>query len=77
MMHWGTYGWGMGFGWLWMALVWALIIGGVAYAVKAASRSVVHHDSKETPRDILKKRYAKGEITKQEFERQLEDLKKY
>ena len=75
MMQWGTYGWDMGFGWLWMIFLWALIIGGIAYAVKALSERVVRHEYRKTPRDILKKRYAMGEITRQELERKLEELK--
>jgi putative membrane protein len=76
MMHWGTYGWGMGFGWLWMVLVWALIIGGVAYAVRILSRSSVSHNVNETPLGILKNRYARGELTKQEFEGQRKALRR-
>lgn len=41
MMHWGTwgdYGWGMGFGWIFMILFWELVILGVVYIVQAVSR---------------------------------------
>lgn len=35
MMHWGSYGWGMGFGWIWMAIVWGLVIAGIVYIVQS------------------------------------------
>ncbi len=75
-MHWGDYGWGMGFGWIFMILFWALVILGIVYIVQAVSRKAGQPGPEEKPLDILKKRYAKGEITKEEFERMKDDLMK-
>ena len=76
MMNWGNYGWGMGFGWIFMILFWALVILGIVYIVQAILRRAGQSGPEETPFDILKKRYAKGEITKEEFERMKNDLMK-
>jgi putative membrane protein len=78
MMHWGDYGWGwgMGFGWLFMIVFWVLVIIGIVYLIQAVARGSKKED-KETPIDILKKRYAKGEITKDEYDRIKEDLLKH
>ncbi len=76
MMNWGNYGWGMGSGWIFMVLFWALVILGIVYIVQAVSRKAGQSGAEETPLDILKKRYAKGEITKEEFERMKDDLLK-
>ena len=76
MMNWGNYGWGMGFGWIFMILFWALVILGVAYIVQAISRRTGQSGAEGTPLDILKKRYAKGKISKEEFERMKDDLMK-
>lgn len=67
MMQWGDYGWGMGFGWLFMIIFWVLIILGVVYLVKIII-GAEKRTTGETALDILKKRYAKGEISKEEFE---------
>lgn len=70
MMHWGNVGMGVGgfgFGWIFMILFWALVILGVIYLVKqlfTGSRTGAAEDSAE---DILKKRYAAGEITRDEY----------
>jgi putative membrane protein len=75
MMHWGSYGWGMGLGWIYMVVLWALVITAVVYLVKFVERKSadVWH---ETPLEALKRRYAKGEITKEEFEGMKKDLRK-
>ncbi len=49
----------------------ALIILVVYFIVKSAGAK----RGPETPLDILKKRYAKGELTKDEFERMKDDLR--
>ncbi len=76
MMQWGAYGWGMGFGWLFMIIFWILVILGVAFIVQLVMRGGKGGGQGETPLDIVKKRYAKGEITKEEFERLKDDLTK-
>lgn len=73
-MHW-DYGWGMGgFGWLFMLVFWALVIIGVVYLVKMVIGGTRSEEKTETALDILKKRYAKGEISKEEFEEKKKTL---
>lgn len=76
MMQWENYGWGMGmgFGWLFMLAFWILIIAGVVYLVKLVAGGE-KRTAGETPLDILKKRYAKGEVTREEYEKMKDDLK--
>jgi putative membrane protein len=74
MMHW-DYGWSMGFGWIFMLLFWALVILGIVYLLKLISgRDSKSERNEETALDILKKRYAKGEIGKEEFEEKKKDI---
>lgn len=64
MMHYGYGGWFM---WLILLIVIAIAIYFIVQAQKGAS-------VRETPVEILKKRYAKGEITKEEYDRLRRDL---
>ncbi len=75
-MQWGNFGWGMGFGWLSMIIFWVLIITAVVYLVKFVGRKRGSEACQESPLDILKRRYARGEITKEEFGQMKDDLKK-
>lgn len=74
----GSYGWGwagMGFGMISMVLFWVLIILGIVILVKwVASSSSGTQPPAKTALDILKERYARGEIGKQEFEEKKRDL---
>lgn len=72
-MHW-DYGWGMGFGWIFMILFWVLVILGVVYLIKMIAGGAGKEEKRDTALDILKQRYAKGEITKEEFEEKKKDL---
>jgi putative membrane protein len=76
MMNWGNYGWGMGFGWIYMIIFWVLVILGILYLVKLFTRGTTPEDKYGTPLEILKQRYAKGEITREEFEKMRDELMK-
>ena len=74
-MMWGGYdGWGWWGGhMLFSALFWIVVVVAIAFAVRWAVRSA--HDGRpggdprgESALDILNKRYARGEIGREEFE---------
>lgn len=68
------HGMGMGMGWGWIiGLVLIALI--VWLVVKTTSQQTGGtHTSEKSPLDILKERYAKGEIDKEEFEERKKDL---
>ncbi len=66
------HGWGMGWGWI-IGLVLLIF---VFWMVTKSNRSdrTIEQSKDESALDILKKRYARGEIDKEEFEQRKKDL---
>jgi len=60
--HMGNWGW----------FVWVVILAVVIWIVAARPRA--GRQAEETPLEIVKRRYAKGEISREEFERMKKDL---
>jgi putative membrane protein len=77
----GMMGWGYGMGWFWtiiMVVFWIAVIVGIIFLIKwlvistgAGGRAARLEDS---ALEILKRRYARGEINKEEFEEKKKDL---
>ena len=74
-----------GFGWILMVVFWGFIIWGIIALVRNGFRNghmCGHNHSdgahgrgeEKSPLEILKERYAKGEIDKKEFEEKKKDL---
>jgi len=74
MMNFGFTSFG-GFGWIFMILWWALIIVVIIALIKwLISQSGGARHREKSPFEILKERYARGEIDKKEFEDKKKDL---
>ena len=65
-----------GYGGVFMWLIFIIIVGIVIYFVFERSKGTgnLNGQFRETPIDILKKRYARGEISKEEFDRLKKDI---
>ena len=71
----GDYGMGMGGGgMIFMVLFWVVIIVGVFYLIKILSGKGREGGQGESAEELLKKRYAKGEISQEEYEKIKKDL---
>ncbi|HID06727.1 MAG TPA: SHOCT domain-containing protein [Armatimonadetes bacterium] len=65
------FGFGGGFMWIF----WILLIVAIVWAVRAAGGNGKNPpETRKSALDILKERYAKGEIDQQEFEQKRKDL---
>jgi len=76
MWHWGPgMSWWMIFGGGFFFLFWVAIIALVIWAwTKLAGESRGQPSPRRDPLDIAKERYARGEISKEEFEQLKKDL---
>lgn len=77
-MHpYADWGWGYGCGWMWifplvlLILLAALAFRGSSYCFR---RDDAHDRSEETAQKILDRRYASGEITREEYQAMKKDL---
>ena len=71
-MGYGWHGWWMGWWWIfWIALI-VVVLWLVFYA---ASRPRNGREARRTPEEILRERYARGEIDSEEYQRRLEILR--
>jgi putative membrane protein len=74
MMYWhGMDGGWMIFGGFMMLLFWGGVIWAVTWGIRRASHHTYHGENM-MPLDIAKARYAKGEITKEQFDQLKKDL---
>lgn len=75
-MHWypEMMGWGGGIGmvFFWIVLIVLIVVLARLFIYQSSERV----DKRDDPMDILKRRYAKGEIDKTEFEEKAKDLER-
>ena len=72
------FGWG-GPGYHFVAMImtlifWLLVILGIVFLIAHFSRKSSHAGINESPADILKRRYAKGELDPEEYARRRKDI---
>lgn len=77
----GYGGWGLG--WIFMLIFWVIVMGIIVWLIRRIAGGGYHSHFPETPptqekedsaMKILKERYARGDISKDEFESKKKDL---
>jgi putative membrane protein len=74
MGYWDNWHFGMGFGWIFAVLFWVVILIGIAALVWWLFPKRGGLGSQDRPLDILKRRYARGELTREEYEQMRRDI---
>lgn len=70
----GMWGWGMGFGGVWMVLLLIGLIVLTVWLVRFMFPKGANWSEPEKPLEIAQRRYAEGEISQEEFEALKRDL---
>ncbi len=74
-MHGGAWGMGWGLGMAMMVLFWVLVIAAIVWVLRSAeNRRAFPGGHRETLLEILQRRYANGEIGRDEYEQKRRDL---
>lgn len=79
-MMWGWGGWGGYGGWghwagaVFMVVFWAAVIVGLVFLIRYLVRLGRERGEESSALEILKRRYARGEIDKKEFDAKRKDL---
>ena len=68
------YGWHMGGMWIWWIVAIAILVAVVWIAINYRRRG--GSQSGDSPEQILKRRFAKGEIDREQYDRMLSDLRR-
>jgi putative membrane protein len=64
----------MGYGGLWMIIFWILVVIGIVFLIKFAVDRTSSQSGGASAMDVLKRRYASGEISKEEYEEKKKEL---
>ncbi|BBB31798.1 conserved hypothetical protein [Thermotomaculum hydrothermale] len=59
---------------MWLGFIFIIVVLYIVLKNSGALAGVSNSNKNKTPMDILKERYAKGEITEEEFERMKKNL---
>lgn len=72
-MGWGWHGWYMG----WMAIFWLVMVVLIVWLLlRAGGLSSAPPPSPDSPEMILKRRYASGEISEEDYRRMLQEIRR-
>ncbi|MFD6355032.1 SHOCT domain-containing protein [Nocardia tengchongensis] len=80
MMYWNDHdmsGWGYAWMSVGMLIFWALVIGGIAIAIRfaLADRDTTPRSASPSPQELLAQRFARGEIDETEYSTRLAALR--
>jgi putative membrane protein len=73
-MHWDGFGFGFGLMWIFWLVIAVVVVWAAVRFLGTSSRGPA--GGSESAEDVLKKRYARGEISKEEYEQILRDLRR-